>query len=80
MSDPTNVNMLVNSAYHAATISLGVWANSFVMKKFLKWKPANLSQLDAEDIGKLTLSILSATMLRDWLVKQNIIPDDIITK
>ena len=73
-----NVKMIVNGAYHAATISLGVWANSFVMKKFLKWKPANLSQLDAEDIGKLTLSVFSATMLRDWLVNQGILPDQIM--
>ena len=73
-----NVKMIVNGAYHAVTISVGVWANSFVMKKFLKWKPANPSQLDVEDIGKLTLSVFSATMLRDWLVNQNILPEDIM--
>ena len=79
MSENPNVNVLVNSAYHAATISLGVWTNSWVMKKFLKIKPANLSQLDAEDLGKLTLSVLSAMMLRDLLVKQGILPEDIMT-
>jgi hypothetical protein len=71
--------MLVNGTYHAATISGLMMANSWLMKKFLKMKPANLGQLDAEDIAKLSLSVLSATIIRDALVKKGIIPENIMT-
>jgi hypothetical protein len=74
-----NINMLVNSAYHAATISGLMMSNSWIMKKFLKMKPANLSQLDAEDIAKLSFSVFSATIIRDWLIKQGVIPNNIMT-
>ena len=69
---------IVNSAYHAAIISTLMMGNSFVMKKFLKMKPANLSQLDAEDVLKLTVSVMSSSLIKDWLVKQGIIPENII--
>ena len=78
MSDP-NVNMIVNGAYHALTISALMAANCWAAKKFFKFKPANLGQLDAEDIGKLTVSVFVATLMRDWLVKQGVIPEDIKT-
>ena len=69
---------IVNSAYHAAIVSALMMANSFAMKKFLKMKPANLSQLDAGDVLKLTVSVMSSTMIKDWLVKQGYIPENII--
>ena len=78
-SENPNVNMLVNSAYHALTISALMAVNCWSAKKFFKFKPANLGQLDAEDIGKLTLSVGVATYTRDLLVKQGLIPEDIIT-
>ena len=74
-----NVNMIVNTAYKAGTISLIMFGNSWVMKRFLKMNPANLSKLDFEDVGKLTLSVFSATWLRDYAVKNGWIPEDIIT-
>jgi hypothetical protein len=74
-----NINMFVNSAYHAATISGLMMANSWLMKKFLKMKPANIGQLDAEDIAKLSFSVFSSTLIRDWLVKQKVIPENIMT-
>ena len=79
MGDNPNVNMIINSAYKAGTISLLIMGNSWLMKRFLKIKPANLSQLDAEDIGKLTLSVFSATWLRDYAVQKGWLPEDIIT-
>ena len=47
-------------------------------EEFFKIKPANLSQLDVEDAGKLILSVMGATWIRDYLVKQGIIPENII--
>ena len=70
MADSSNVNMLVNSAYQASVVAGFMLANSWAMKRFLKIKPVNLSQLDVEDAGKLILSVMGATWIRDYLVKQ----------
>ena len=78
MADPTNVNMIVNGAYKASVVAGLMLANSYIMKKFFKTKPANLSQLDGEDALKLTLSVMSATWIKDYLVKQGILPENII--
>ena len=75
----TNTKKIVNGAYHAGTISVLMLANSWAMKRFLKMKPANLEKFDAEDVVKLMLSVFGSTMLRDWLVKQGVIPEDIMT-
>ena len=69
---------IINSAYHATIVGSLMMVNSWGMKKFLKIKPANLSQLDAEDILKLAVSVMSSTMIKDWLVKQGIIPENIM--
>ena len=76
----SNVNMLVNSAYQASLVAGFVLANSWAMKRFLKIKPVDLSKLDVEDAGKLILSVMGATWIRDYLVKQGIIPENIINE
>ena len=80
MADSSNLNMLVNSAYQASVVAGFMLANSWAMKRFLKIKPVNLSQLDVEDAGKLILSVMGATWIRDYLVKQEIIPENIINE
>ena len=76
----SNVNMLVNSAYQASVVAGFMLANSWAMKRFLKIKPVNLSQLDVEDAGTLILSVMGATWIRDYLVKQGIITENIINE
>ena len=76
----SNVNMLVNSAYQASLVAGFMLANSWAMKRFLKIKPVDLSKLDVEDAGKLILSVMGATWIRDYLVKQGIIPENIINE
>ena len=76
----SNVNILVNSAYQASVVAGFMLANSWAMKRFLKIKPVDLSQLDVEDAGKLILSVMGATWIRDYLVKQGIIPENIINE
>ena len=73
-----NAKMIVNGAYNAGIIGGLTFANAFVMKKFLKWKPANLNQLDAEDFMKLTGGIMISTMTFNYMVKQGWIPDKIM--
>ena len=72
--------MLVNSAYQASVVAGFMLANSWAMKRFLKIKPVDLSKLDEEDAGKLILSVMGATWIRDYLVKQGIIPENIINE
>ena len=55
MADSTNVNMLVNSAYQASVVAGFMLANLWAMKRFLKIKPVNLSQLNVEDAGKTNI-------------------------
>ena len=78
MAESKNVNVLVNGAYQASVVAGIMLSNSWAMKRFFKIKPANLSQLDVEDPGKLILSVMGATWIRDYLVKQGIIPENII--
>ena len=76
----SNVNMLVNSAYQSSVVAGFMLANSWSMKRFLKIKPIDLSKLDVEDAGKLILSVMGATWIQDYLVKQGIIPENIINE
>ena len=80
MADSSNVKMLVNSAYQVSVVAGFMLANSWAMKRFLKIKHVNISQLDVEDAGKLILSVMGATWIRDYLVKQGIIPENIINE
>ena len=70
--------MIVNGAYHAGTLSVLTFANAMAMTKILKWKPANLNQLDLEEFAKLAGSLWTSTMLRDWLVTQGWLPENIM--
>ena len=69
---------IVNSAYHATIITTLTMVQSQGLKRFLKIKPPNLSQLDAEDILKLTGNIGVATIIKDWLIVQGYIPENIM--
>ena len=72
-------NAIINKVYRASTLSGIMLANSWIMKRFLKMKPVDLSRLDAEDIAKLIVTVFGSTWIRDYLVKQGIFPDNIIT-
>ena len=73
-----NGSNIINGAYHASTVSALMLTNSWLMRRFLKIKPADLTKLDGEDVGKLILSMYGATWIRDWLVKKGILPDMIM--
>ncbi len=79
MGDSANVNFLVNGAYNASVIAGLMLANSFVMKKAFRMKPADLIKMDGEDVMKLTVSVMSSIWIQDWLVNQGVLPDQIIT-
>lgn len=72
-----NVNMIVNGVYHSTVLGGLIMGNSWAMKKFFKMNPANLGKFDIEDVGKLSASLFTALVIRDQLVKQGFIPENI---
>ena len=72
-----DTNRILNGAYHSAILSGLVFANCIATKKLLKTSPPNLGQLDIKGVGKLTLNIYVAMMMKDMLIKQGILPPNI---
>ena len=69
---------IINNVYHAGTVSAIMLGNSWAMKRFFKMKSVNLDKIDIKDAVKLTVNILGSTIIRDWLVAQGIIPENIM--
>ena len=72
MSTPTTKD-LGNLLYHSAVVG-----GLSVGKKLMKMKPADLGRLDVEDSAKLVGTVALALRTQDMLVKQGIIPANII--
>ena len=68
---------IVNTAYHAGVVTLLTVGYSEIGRKIFK-RPAPKVDFNMGDIGMLSLDILLATATRDMLVKQGIIPADIM--
>ena len=67
-----------NLLYHSAVVGGLSVGYSMVDKKLLKMKPADLGRLDIEDSTKLVGTVALAFWKQDMLVKQGIIPANII--
>ena len=73
----TDEKQIVNTAYHAGVVTLLTVGYSEIGRKIFK-RPAPKVDFNMGDIGMLSLDILLATATRDMLVKQGIIPADIM--
>ena len=71
-------NSLLNGAYHSTVLTGLLFTNCMIAEKVFKVRPPNLGRLDVKDVGQLALNVFVAEMTRTWLVKQKIIPDNII--
>jgi len=69
---------LGNLLYHSAVVDGLSVGYSKVGKKLLKMKPADLGRLDIEESAKLAGTVAVALWTQDMLVKQGIIPTNII--
>jgi hypothetical protein len=67
-----------NLAYHAAVVGGLSLGYNVLAKKFIKMKPADLGKVDFEDSLKLVASVALAMWTQDMLIKQGIIPPNII--
>jgi len=79
MTTPTPyAKYLGNLLYHSAAVGGLSVGYSMVGKKLLNMKPADLGPLDIEDSIKLVGTVAFAFWTQDMLVKQRIIPANII--
>ena len=71
---------IVNDLYQAAVIS--VFAIGYLMlgKKILRIASSSIQTFDLEDTGKLVAIIAASEMMREYLIKQKILPEHINIK
>ena len=66
---------IVNDLFQAVVSVLAV-GYSVLGKKILKIAPPNIQKFDLEDTGKL-FAIVSVSEMREYLIKQKILPEHI---
>ena len=65
------------SAYHRAVISVLAVGYTMLGKTLIKMSPPSLSKFDIEDGVKLVAIIAMSDFIKDYLIKQKIIPNNI---
>ena len=67
----------VNDLYQAAVTR--VFAGGYLMlgKKILKIAPPSIQKFDLEDTGNLIAIVAASEMMRQYLIKQKILPEHI---
>ena len=73
----TDEKTIVNTLYHAGVETILTVGNAEIGRKLFK-RPAPKVDFNFSDIGMLSLDILLAMITKDTLVKQGIIPADIM--
>ena len=68
---------IVNDLYQAAVIAVLAVGYSMLDKKILKMTPPSIKKFDLEDTGKLVAIIAASEMIKEYLIKQKILPDHI---
>ena len=66
---------IVNDLYQAAVISVFAVGYSMLGKKILKVAPPSIQKFNLEDTGKLVAIITVSEMMREYLIKQKILPE-----
>ena len=65
------------SVYHGAVISALAVGFTMLGKTLIKMSPPSLSKFDVEDGVKLVAIVAMSDFMKDYLIKQKIIPDNI---
>ena len=68
---------IMNTVYHASVVSGIAVGTSRLTKMIFKNTPTPKLALDFQDVGLMILHIGSAMYIKDYLVKQKIIPENI---
>jgi hypothetical protein len=69
---------IVNTIYHSLLTTGLTLGYLMIGKKLIKLDVGDPSRPDIASAGKLVLAVTAAEITKGWLVKQKIIPDDII--
>ena len=65
------------SVYHEAVVSALAVSYTMLGKTLLKMSPPSLSKFDIEDGVKLVAIVALSDFMKDYLIKQKIIPNNI---
>ena len=68
---------IVNDLYQVAVISVLAVGYSMLCKKILSMFPPSIQKFDLEDTRKLVAIIATSEVTREYLIKQEILPDHI---
>ena len=68
---------LKESVYHAAVVSILAIGYTMLGKTSIKMSPPSLSKFDVEDGVKLVEIVAMSDFMKDYLIKQKVIPNDI---
>ena len=66
---------IVNDLNHASLIAIFAVGYSMLGKKILKMAPPSIQKFDLEDTGKLVAIVTVSEMMREYLIKQKILPE-----
>ena len=65
------------SVYHRAVVSVLAVGYTMLGKTLIKMSPPSLSKFDIEDSVKLVTIVALSDFMKDYLIKQKIIPNNI---
>ena len=65
------------SVYHGAVVSALATGYAMLPKTLVKMNPPSLSKFDIEDGAKLVAIVAMSDFMKDYLIKQKIIPNNI---
>ena len=68
---------LKESVYHGAVVSVLAIGYTMLGKTLIKMSPPSLGKFDAEDGVKLVAIVAMSDFMKDYLIKQKIIPNNI---
>ena len=76
--NPPSGKSITNTLYHGGVVGGLTVGYSWLGKRLLKIKPADIARLDLEDGVKLTATVAASLATRDLLIQQGILPPDIL--
>ena len=68
---------IANDLYQAAVKSIFTISYSMLDKKIRKMTPPSIQKFDLEDMGQLVAIVAASEMMREYLIRKDILPEHI---
>ena len=68
---------IANDLYQAVAVSVFAVGSLMLGKKILKIVPPSIQKFDLKDRGKLIAIVAASELMREYLIKQKILPEHI---